>query len=51
MMMREGKRLGVQHLVTKIITFLKKVDEVCIGEIVKEAHRKGEKVRYPHDLF
>lgn len=51
MMMREGRKLGVLHLVTKIITFLDKLDEVCIGAIVKEFHRKGEKVRYPRDLF
>ena len=47
MMMREGKRLGVQHLVTKIITCLNEENERGFGGMVKLLQGLG-KVEFPH---
>ena len=47
MMMREGKRLGVQHLVTKIITCLNEEADRCLGVMAKLLQGLG-KVEFPH---
>lgn len=47
MMMQEGKRLGVQRLVTKIITCLNEEAERCLGGMVKLLQGLG-KVEFPH---
>jgi len=47
MMMREGKKLGVQHLVAKIIRCINEEDERGLGGVAKFLQGLGE-VEFPH---